>query len=153
MGFASKTKGKNMIDWMKDNDKAVDFVKERLVKVTDLLNEIAMETGQVYVVMPMSVIGSFAKLGARWGSWMIDAQKVCADRILIANEHEDWMLGKYGDELLKPIGGPSGADVVSPKEHDEGKLTPTDLAETVSPGIRSLKPARHPRSDDSPAGY
>ena len=83
---------------------------------------------------------------------MINAQKVCADRILIANEHEDWMMEKYGDELLKPIGGPSGADVASPKEHDKGKLTPMDLAETVSPGIRSLKPAQHPRSDDSPAG-
>lgn len=57
----------------------------------------------------------------------------------------------FKDEHVVDFGSHSVYGRVRSKP-DDGKLTPADLAETVSPGIRSLKPVRHLRSDDGPDG-
>ena len=87
-----------MIDYIEKEDEATDFVKNHLAEVKSHLDMIAKETGQMYVAMPANVIGIFAQLGASWGSWMINAQKVCADRMVLALEHDEWMSNRHTGE-------------------------------------------------------
>ena len=84
-----------MIDYIEDAKKAQEFVVDRLKDVKKLLDEIAEETGIVYVAMPEEQIAFIAKVGAQWSSWLIGAHKVISDRLDLSSKHSDWMFTRH----------------------------------------------------------
>jgi len=127
-----------MIDFIDNENEAVQFIKNHLTQVTSHLDMIAKETGQVYVVMPADVIGNFAEMGARWGTWMIKAHKVCADRVVLALDHDEWMMGRHKNDnqgnapAASQPSKPSEPPGLSKVSKAGEKLTPADIAANIS---------------------
>lgn len=91
-----------MIDYIENPDKATKFVSDKLVEVKRILDEIAEETGIVYVAMPEEQVSFVAGVGTRWASWLIGAHKVVADRLDLSSRHASWMLQRHPDDQRKP---------------------------------------------------
>lgn len=120
-----------MIDFIENTEEASKFVAKKLVEVKRILDEIAEETGIVYVAMPEEQIAFIAKVGAQWSSWLIGAHKVISDRLDLSSKHSDWMFTRH----------PEGTAENHPK-----KPAQKDLAEN-----HPKKPAWKDLSDDSPS--
>lgn len=84
-----------MIDFIENTEEASKFVANKLVEVKRILDEIAEETGILYVAMPEEQIAFIAKVGAQWSSWLIGAHKVISDRLDLSSKHADWMFTRH----------------------------------------------------------
>ena len=131
-----------MIDFIENTEEASKFVAKKLVEVKRILDEIAEETGIVYVAMPEEQIAFIAKVGAQWSSWLIGAHKVISDRLDLSSKHSDWRFTRH----------PEGAAENHPEDlsskHSDCMFTrhPEGTAKN-----HPKKPAQKDLSDDSPS--
>ena len=84
-----------------NEQEAEDFIKERLLTVTAILDEIADQTGQLYVCLLDDTAKILYKFGEYLGSSLLQAHEIVANRVVLANnqrkrEH-DW-LTKHGEK-------------------------------------------------------
>lgn len=86
-----------MIDFIDNTEEASEFVTKKLVEVKHILDEIAEETGTVYVALPESMVAFIGKVGAQWSTWLNDAHKVVADRLNLSLKHSEWMMKRHPD--------------------------------------------------------
>lgn len=84
-----------MIDYKKDPDQAIDYVQKRLCQVKEIFDDIAQETGLIYVAMPEEQVALLSRMGLQWSVWLGDAHKLIADRLQLANLHREWMMKKH----------------------------------------------------------
>ena len=68
---------------------AQDFVAEKLLEVKHILDEIADETGLLYVVLHDDMAETIYKFGAFLGDTLHEWHKVVADRVILANNHRE----------------------------------------------------------------
>ena len=111
-----------MIDFIDNHKEAEEFVVDRLKQVKELLNEIAEETGLMYVAVPVQEVALFGRIGSQAANWLVEAHTVIAERQVLANMHLDFMFKKHPERY-------NGGDEQEPPK--DKKLTPEDLAEAV----------------------
>ena len=71
---------------MESEKVAVEYVKDRLKEVKEILDDIAHNTGLVYICLNGRVVEMFADLGAVMSESLISTMKIIPDRIEMANE-------------------------------------------------------------------
>lgn len=87
-----------MIDVIENTEEASKFVAKKLVEVKHILDEIAEETGIVYVAMPEKEIAFIAKVGTQWSSWLIGVHKVISDRLDLSSKYADWLFTRHPED-------------------------------------------------------
>lgn len=71
---------------MESDKAAIEYVKGRLEEVKEILDDIAYNTGMVYICLNGRVVEMFANLGAVMSESLISTMKIIPDRIEMANE-------------------------------------------------------------------
>jgi hypothetical protein len=73
-----------------NNEKeAEDYVHRRLLEVKEILDDIADQTGVVYVCLSGDIIRMFGRLGNVMNDALIDIMRIIPDRIEMANTAMD----------------------------------------------------------------
>lgn len=70
---------------MTDDEKA-DYIAKRLVEVKGILDDIAENTGCVFVVFEEGLALFFASLGQRFADFILKTHDLLADRLVLANK-------------------------------------------------------------------
>ena len=74
---------------------ATDFINAKMLEVKSILDEIADETGVLFVCLDNRVVELVYKLGTFVGESLLECHKVVADRVVLANNHieyeYDWL--------------------------------------------------------------
>lgn len=74
---------------------ATDFINAKLLEVKSILDEIADETGVLFVCVDNHVAELIYKLGTCIGNHLLECHKIVADRVVLANDHAayeyDWL--------------------------------------------------------------
>ena len=74
---------------MKNEKDAEEYIKERLLEVKEILDDIADQTGIVYLCISGSAAEMFGKVGVVMNDVLISIMKVIPDRIEMANRARD----------------------------------------------------------------
>lgn len=110
-----------MIDCIENTKEAQEFIVDRLKDVKGLLDEIAQETGIVYVAVPCQELIAFTEAGMQLAVWYASAMQVVADRQVLANDHADFMYERHPEHMAEKVA--EHANKQNGKE-----LNPADLA-------------------------
>lgn len=74
---------------------ATDFINGKLLEVKSILDEIADETGVLFVCVDNSLAELIYKFGTSIGNHLLECHKIVADRVVLANNHTereyDWL--------------------------------------------------------------
>ena len=70
---------------MKNEKEAQDYVQSRLLEVKEILDDIADQTGVVYMCLSGDAIRMFGRLGNVMNDALIDIMRIIPDRIEMAN--------------------------------------------------------------------
>lgn len=70
---------------MKNDKDAEEYIKERLLEVKEILDDIADQTGIVYLCVSGCAAEMFGKVGTMMNDVLISIMKVIPDRIEMAN--------------------------------------------------------------------
>ena len=70
---------------MKNDKDAEEYIKERLLEVKEILDDIADQTGIVYLCISGNAAEMFGKVGTVMNDVLISIMKVIPDRIEMAN--------------------------------------------------------------------
>lgn len=74
---------------MKNENDAEEYIKERLLEVKEILDDIADQTGIVYLCISGNAAEMFGKVGIMMNDVLISIMKVIPDRIEMANRARD----------------------------------------------------------------
>ena len=75
---------------VKGNEEAVaDYISGRMVDIKKILDEIAEETGEVYICIPNDTAEVLVSVGQQLGAMLFQWHKVVADRFALANKHKE----------------------------------------------------------------
>ena len=74
---------------MKNDKDAEEYIKERLLEVKEILDDIADQTGIVYLCISGCAAEMFGKVGTVMNDVLISIMKVIPDRIEMANRARD----------------------------------------------------------------
>lgn len=92
-----------MIDYIENTKEAQEFVVDRLKGVKELLDEIAQETGLVYVAVPCQELIAFSEAGTQLSAWYASAMQVIAGRQVLANDHADFMYERHPERMAEKV--------------------------------------------------
>ena len=74
---------------------ATDFINKKMLEVKSILDEIADETGVLFVCLDNKGAEVIYRLGAFVGESLLECHKVVADRVVLVNNHDereyDWL--------------------------------------------------------------
>ena len=70
---------------MKNEKEAHDYVQIRLLEVKEILDDIADQTGVIYMCLSGDIIRLFGRLGNVMNDALIDIMRIIPDRIEMAN--------------------------------------------------------------------
>jgi len=129
-----------MIDYIENTKEAQEFIVDRLKDVKELLDEIAQETGIVYVAVPCQELIAFTEAGTQLSAWYARAMQVIADRQVLANDHTDFMYAAHPERMAEKVA--EHANKQNGKQNgrqNSKKLTPADIAETVTNSQKDLR--------------
>lgn len=121
-----------MIDYVENTKEAREFIVDRLKDVKELLDEIAQETGVVYVAVPCQELIAFTDVGAQLSAWYARSMQVIADRQVLANGHADFMYGRHPERMAEKVAEHAN-------KQNGKKLTPADVAETITGSQKDLR--------------
>lgn len=102
-----------MIDYVNDRESADKLINKNLDKVGELLDEIAKETGETFLVLNANICNVISDFGTHLARHLRCAAMIAGHRVELANEHEAWMKSRE-------------------KGRKSDKLTPDDIAEAVT---------------------
>ena len=130
-----------MIDYIENTKEAQEFIIDRLKDVKELLDEIAQETGVVYVAVPCQELIAFAEAGTQLSAWYASAMQVVADRQVLANGHADFMYGRHPERMAEKVAEHANKHNKQNEQNKQNgkKLTPADVAETVTNSQKDLR--------------
>jgi hypothetical protein len=74
---------------MKNEKEAQDYIQGRLLEVKEILDDIADQTGVVYMCLSGNIIRMFGQLGNVMNDALIDIMRIIPERIEMANTAMD----------------------------------------------------------------